>query len=327
MRKKWVGVLLIFLGLAALLVEKAESGAGPNLTVQFKSRATVQKEIIFLSDITTVKGAPRSIVDKIGRLRIGESPEVGEVRILSREEIVSQVQKAHLSSYISSKSIPEEIEVTREGRLVEKEEMVQVLEENLRNLLPDPRKTLAIQEVQGFEAFILPPGPYTSEVILPESAHRGGPMTVTLSLFQEGRLVQKLRVRVRVEIQGFVVAARTGLRRHQEIGENDVDLIKKNLSLLPPDVVTDLKNAVGKRLTLSVNGQEALRSSMVETPPLVKKGDRVILVIDHSYFKITTFGEVKEDGRRGEWIKLVNISSKKEVHGRVVDAHTVQVEF
>lgn len=327
MRKKWVGVLLIFLGLAALLVEEAESGAGPNLIVQFKARATVQKETICLSDIATVKGATRSIVDKIGRLRISESPEVGEVRILSREEIVSQVQKANLSSYISSKSIPEEIEVTREGRLVEKEEMVQVLEENLRNLLPDPRKTLAIQEVQGFEAFILPPGPYTSEVILPESAHRGGPMTVTVSFFQEGRLVQKLRVRVRVEIQGFVVAARTGLRRHQEIGENDVDLIKKNLSLLPPDVVTDLKNALGKRLTLSVNSQEVLRSSMVEIPPLVKKGDRVILVIDHSYFKITTFGEVKEDGRRGEWIKLVNISSKKEVHGRVVDAHTVQVEF
>ena len=327
MRKKWVSVLLVFLGLAALLGEEAESGAGPNLAVQFKARATVQKETICLADIATIKGSPRSLVDKIGRLRIGESPDVGEVLVLSREDIVSQVRKANLSSYISSQNIPEKIEVVREGRLVEKDEMVQILEENLRNLLPDPKRILAVQEVQGFEPFFLPPGPFSSEVILPESAHRGGPMTVTVSFFQEGRLVQKLRVRVRVEIQGFVVAARTGLRRHQEIGENDVDLIKKNLSLLPPDVVTDLKNVLGKRLTLSVNGQEVLRSSMVEIPPLVKKGDRVILVIDHSYFKITTFGEVKEDGRRGEWIKLVNISSKKEVHGRVVDAHTVQVEF
>ena len=119
----------------------------------------------------------------------------------------------------------------------------------------------------------------------------------------------------------------TGLRRHQEIGENDVHLVKKNLNLLPPDVLTDLKDVVGKRMTLSVNGQEMLRSSMVETPPLVKKGDRVLLIIDNSYFKITTFGEVKEDGRRGDWVKLMNISSKKEVSGRVVDAHTVQVEF
>jgi flagella basal body P-ring formation protein FlgA len=237
------------------------------------------------------------------------------------------VRKANLSSYISSQNIPEQIEVVREGRLVEKDEMVQILEENLRNLLPDPRRILAVQEVQGFEPFFLPPGPFSSEVILPESAHRGGPMTVTVSFFQEGRLIQKSRVRVRVEIQGFVVAARNGLRRHQEITESDVHLVKKNLNPLPPDVLTDLKEAVGKRLTLSVNGQEVLRRSVVEIPPLVKKGDRVLLIIDNSYFKISTFGEVKEDGRRGDWVKLMNISSKKEVHGRVMDAHTVQVEF
>ena len=46
---------------------------------------------------------------------------------------------------------------------------------------------------------------------------------------------------------------------------------------------------------------------------MVKKGDRVLLIIDNSYFKITTFGEVKEEGRRGDWVKLMNISSKKEV--------------
>ncbi len=327
MRKKWIGVLLVFLGLAALFVAEAECGAGPNLAVQFKARAKVQKETICLADIATVKGAPRSWVDKIGRLRIGESPDVGEVLVLSREDIASQVRKANLSSYISSQNIPEQIEVVREGRLVEKDEMVQILEENLRNILPDPKRILVVQEVQGFDPFFLPPGPYSSEVILPESAHRGGPMAVTVSFFQEGRLIQKSRVRVRVEIQGFVVAARNGLRRHQEITESDVHLVKKNLNLLPPDVLTDPKEALGKRLTLSVNGQEVLRRSAVEIPPLVKKGDRVLLIIDNSYFKISTFGEVKEDGRRGDWVKLTNISSKKEVYGRVVDAHTVQVEF
>jgi flagella basal body P-ring formation protein FlgA len=327
MRKSWVSMLLIFVGLAFLAGEEAESGSAPNWAVQFKTRAAVQKETIFLADIATVKGAPRSWVEKIGRVRIGESPEPGEVRLLSREEIIARVEKANLPPYLSLKNVPEEIEVVREGRPLGQEEVVRILEENLRNLLPDPRKTFAVQEIQGFEPFILPPGPYSSEAILPEAAHRGGPMTVTLSFFQEGRLVQKIRLRARVEIQGFVVAARTGLRRHQEIGENDVHLVKKNLNLLPPDVLTDLKDAVGKRLTLSVNGQEPLRSSMVEVPPLVKKGDRVLLIVDNSNFKITTFGEVKEDGRRGDWVKLVNVSSKKEVHGRVIDAHRVQVEF
>jgi len=98
MKRRWIGVLLVSLGLAVLLLGEAESGSGPNLAVQFKARATVQKETICLSDIATVKGTPRSFVDKIGRLRIGESPDIGEVLILSREEIASQVHKANLSS-------------------------------------------------------------------------------------------------------------------------------------------------------------------------------------------------------------------------------------
>jgi hypothetical protein len=89
MRRKWVGILLVFLGIAPLLAGEAESGAGPKLAVQFKARAAVQKEIICLSDIATVKGTPRSLVDKIGRLRIGEAPEVGEVLFLSREDILA----------------------------------------------------------------------------------------------------------------------------------------------------------------------------------------------------------------------------------------------
>jgi flagella basal body P-ring formation protein FlgA len=327
MRRRKVCVLPVFLALSALFAAEAASGAGAQLSVRFKEKAAIQKETICLADIATVKGSPRSWVDKVGRVRIGEAPDVGEALFLSREEVLSVMEKANLSSYISAKNIPEQIEVVREGQVVEKEEIVQILEENLRRILPDPKKTVAVQEMQGFEPFTLPPGPYSSEAVLPESAHRGGAMAVTLSFFQEGRLVQKLRLRVRVEIQGLVVAARTGLRRHQEVGENDVHLIKKNLNLLPPDVLTDLREAVGKRVTQAVNGQEALRSSLVEPLPLVKKGDRVLLIIDNSHFKITTFGEVKEECRRGDWVKLMNISSRKEVHGRVVDAHTVQVEF
>lgn len=317
----------VLFALFALPAGEAESGTRPNLSVQFRDRAAVQGDSIALADIAAVKGSPRSLVDRINRVRIGESPEVGEILLLSREDIVSRVRRANLSAYVPPRSIPEQIEVVREGQVVDQEEMIRILEENLRRLLPDPKKSLVVQEVQGFEPFTLAPGPYSSEAVLPESAHRGGAMSVTLSFFQEGRLVQKFRLRARVEIQGFVVAARTGLRRHQEIRESDVHLIKRNLNPLPPDVLTDPKEAVGRRLTLSVNPQETLRASMVETPPLVKKGDRVLLIVDNSHFKITTFGEVKEEGRRGDWVKIVNISSKKEVHGRVLDAHTVQVEF
>jgi flagella basal body P-ring formation protein FlgA len=91
--------------------------------------------------------------------------------------------------------------------------------------------------------------------------------------------------------------------------------------------LTDPREVQGKRITLTVNSQEVLRASMVEIPPLIKKGDRVILIVENEYFTITTFGEAKEDGRKGERVKLMNITSQKEVSGKVLDAHTVHVDF
>jgi flagella basal body P-ring formation protein FlgA len=53
----------------------------------------------------------------------------------------------------------------------------------------------------------------------------------------------------------------------------------------------------------------------------------VTLLVENPSFRITSAGEVKEDGRRGDRVRVINISSKKEVHGRVLDNHTVQVDF
>lgn len=53
----------------------------------------------------------------------------------------------------------------------------------------------------------------------------------------------------------------------------------------------------------------------------------MILLVENDQFKIITYGEVKEEGRKGDRIKLVNSSSKKEVYGRVLSSSTVQVDF
>jgi flagella basal body P-ring formation protein FlgA len=139
--------------------------------------------------------------------------------------------------------------------------------------------------------------------------------------------VQEVRLQARVEIYADVVVARNYLRRHQVVEEKDVQVVNRNIAPLPPDIVTDLEEVVGKRMTLSLNTQEVLRKSMVEVPPLVKKGDRVTLLVENAVFRISCAGEVKEEGRRGDRVKVVNVSSKKEVYGRVLDAHTVQVNF
>jgi flagella basal body P-ring formation protein FlgA len=70
-----------------------------------------------------------------------------------------------------------------------------------------------------------------------------------------------------------------------------------------------------------------LRADLIELPPLVKRGDLVMIVAESNGFKITTLGEVKKTGRLGERIPVANMDSKKILQARVIDANTVQVDF
>ena len=322
-----IGRWLFLLGLLPGLLYPAEGASQTPISLEFKSQATVQKETIYLGDLATIQGSPLWVAEKIGRLKIQASPLPGEILILSRDALASKIARNGLTSLVPQLQIPEEIEVSRQGRFVERGEMIRVLENHLQGILGDEKKTVRVKEIQGHEKVVIPTGPLSWEIKVPDRFYQGGSLAVSLAPLVEGQKAQEVRLHARVEIYADVVVARHSLPRHQIVTEKDVYLANKNITLHPSDVLTNLEEVLGKRMTLSLNGQEILRKSMVDIPPLVKKGDRVVLLVEKDHFRITTLGEVKEEGREGDQIRVINISSKKEIYGRVVDGHTVRVDF
>ena len=80
-------------------------------------------------------------------------------------------------------------------------------------------------------------------------------------------------------------------------------------------------------MIVNLNGREPIRASLLDVPPLVKKGDVVNVILERNSLRISCLGEIKETGRKGDRVKLVNLGSKKELFGRVVDAGTVQLDI
>lgn len=219
------------------------------------------------------------------------------------------------------------VEINREGKFLELEEVVQILERGFQLLYPEKSYSVDIKAVLSYEPIALPSGNLSCDLLLSDSARRGGNVTVLLVFRTRGREVGKTRVSARVDITTPVLVAAHYLGRHNEVQSKDVQLVSRSLSLLPNDFVSDMREVLGKRMTLAINKGEVLRTGMVEDPPLVKRGDRVSLRLENPQIKITTVGEVREEGRKGDRVRLVNLTSKKEVIGRVVDEHTVQVDF
>lgn len=212
-------------------------------------------------------------------------------------------------------------------RTIGLEEIASVIGVHFQEILQDERKRVEVKEVTGYEKIAVPPGVLTYEVILPEQAVRGGSISPTLVFSVNGREIKRARFRARVDIYGPVLVATRYLKRHHVIETGDIQAVVRNLSLLPPDVVADPKELLQKRTTIAVNANEVLRMGMVEIPPLINRGDQVLLLIESDQFRITALGEAKEGGRKGDRLKLINLASRKEVYGKVLDAHTVQIDF
>jgi flagella basal body P-ring formation protein FlgA len=233
----------------------------------------------------------------------------------------------HPGGAFSQSSLPAKGNGEAAGQPLDRSEIARYLENEMQKALGDERKVVRVKDLQGGERVTVPSGDLSWEARIPDRFYQGGSIPVSLILRAGGEKDREIRIQARVEIYADVVMAKTSLRRHQTVGERDVQMVNKNITLFPGDVATDLQEVVGRRMVLSVNPQEVLRKSMVEVPPMIKKGDRVTLLVENAHFQITSTGEAKEDGRAGERIKVVNMSSQKEVFGRVVDGHTVQVDF
>lgn len=219
------------------------------------------------------------------------------------------------------------IEINREGKGLELEEVIKILETCFQAFYPERKYRIEVKAIHGYEKIGLPSGALSCDILLSEQARRGGNISALLLFRASGREVGKTRVNARVDIYTDVIAAANYLRKHHEIQAKDVQWVSRSLFLLPHDFISEMKGVVGKRVTIAINRGEVLRAGIVEEPPLVRRGDRVMLLVKSNQLMVTAAGEAREEGRKGDRIKLVNLLSKKEVTGRVLDEHTVQVDF
>ncbi len=143
----------------------------------------------------------------------------------------------------------------------------------------------------------------------------------------EFRTGERIAVNANVKAMDWVLISRNSFKNGHVLQKDDVYLSLMDVTRMPRNVVTNLEAAIGKTLTRSIPANMPVVEGSVGDAPSVKKGQRVTLLFESSGFKITTAGETKENGYVGRQIKVVNLASKKEVRGILLDGKTVKVEF
>jgi flagella basal body P-ring formation protein FlgA len=138
---------------------------------------------------------------------------------------------------------------------------------------------------------------------------------------------QKVTVKAEIRAYDTIVKSKRPFKKGYVLSSEDLYLSEMDINKMPKSSVKDPETIIGKSLSRSITANITLTEDMVEKSQSVDKGKQVALLINAHGFNITAAGETKEKGYVGQPVKAVNLSSKKEVRGVLINERTVEVEL
>lgn len=295
--------------------------------VHVSAMTQIDGEHILLGKIAKIESNDPHLIKRLSGVVIGRSPLPGKRREIDPSVIRRRLKQNRIDPDQLVLQIPPQVFVDRSFIEIDPEKIKALVSDyiakNLINNLSDAR----IKDIQVSETLKLPGGRITYSVEPSRNSDLAGKIPFTVNFDVNGKFYKRVRATATVEIFTHVVVTRKPLGRHKPITEDDIEMQKMDLAKLPANVITDAEVVLGQRTRRAIGSRTVLRPNLVEFPPLVKRGDVVVILAETGGLKITALGQVKKKGRLGERIPVMNFDSKKVLYARVLDSNTVKVEF
>lgn len=171
------------------------------------------------------------------------------------------------------------------------------------------------------------PGTLRTEISTRAQEPLRGRVPLAISLYAGDLLVKRGVITPYVRRSERVIVPTRDIRMGSILSPGDFVYADRDATRLPRDVVRETAEVVGLRAKRSLRKDRAFRSSQVEGVPLVERGDRVQIVLQAGALQISATGKAQEAGAFGDWIRVVNLDSKRELSGRVDSDGRVHVAF
>lgn len=293
------------------------------LQVTFKQSGNVDGTIITLGDIARFDNESEMAVALASQI-VAQSPPPGESVSLNSLAI-----KKHL---VTTLSLPGSIVWKGSQTVLAKRNGIYIGSENIQELIAEylrkSSENLPDAEIRFISGslpipFILPAGNLTYEVI-PSNPGILGSSRFSLIFRVDNRVVKNMSVRGRIEALAPVVVVTRKLQKGTVLSPGDLTLTTKNLNNLR-DPGLSLSEFSGKKLTRNIKAGTPISHSMVVSLPVIKRGERVKIVIRSGMMHLSASGIARTDGRRNQVIRVQNSNSKKIIHCRVTAPGLVEV--
>ena len=320
------GILLIFFLFSSITALSAEKNfsLSQKVKILLPQTSVINSDEYTLGEIAQIEGENILLLDKLSEISIGRSPLPGRKLTVTKSLIFSRLRSKGIN--IKHLIFPgfDTTVIQRAALKISGSDIEQVVLKHIRDTNKNsdlkPRllaKTRDIYLPRGQVSYVISSkGKYKKE---------GGYRNYDVEFSINGKPTRKISVRTYLKIYKEVYVARDTIKREQLIEESDLLKIRRNIDRMPREYVTDKEKLIGKITKRTINPSEAINFNTVTTPPLVKSGDRIQIVYETPFLRLSAPGISLSKGRKGERIPVKNSDSKLVVFATVKTRNIVQV--
>ncbi len=315
-----VVIMLLFAGCSSIAMAEFTK-------IDVYKKIIIDHERILLGDIAKIEGNDNKYIERLKLVYIGRSPLPGKKQSVGKRHIMLRLKENKIDILGVGLSMNKAVEITRSCTVLKQKKIKEIVKKFVHDNILQKHDGSRIIKIYAGKDLVFPKGKISYQILSPKRIKLSDIIYLPVIFKIDGVFQKKIGVQVNIEVLCDVVVANRPLARYKLLTRDDLTFKTMDITRLSSSVIMDIDSVLGKRLRKSINAKTVLTANLVESPPIVKRGDVVSIILESDGFRITAVGKIMKKGHKGEMLKVLNLDSKKEIYAKVIDPYTVKVEF
>ncbi len=144
---------------------------------------------------------------------------------------------------------------------------------------------------------------------------------------EKERSLKSVWLMAEVSVFSLVVTAKEPISRDTILTEDLFIIEERKSNEIPPKSFHTIDDLIGKISKTYIRQGQVISAREVSAPFIVHAGDSIEILAKNQHITLKTIGIVKQDGRKGDIIPIMNLGSKKIVYATVINENISQVSL
>jgi flagella basal body P-ring formation protein FlgA len=303
-----------YFAIAVLAVFGLSADAGE---LQLNAVAAVSGDGVYLPQIF-------SAADPLPAIKLSEAPAFGKNLVLSRDKIIELLSQ-NAPNCGTNFSGADEIKISRRARTFDESDVLGLLTARLQNDFVKDRGQLELHLAQPWSPLVLPDETLTLDVQDIPSLGVSPNFMVRFSLRTANETLGTWTANLKASVWREVCVASHQLTRGDQLTPDIYSRERRDVLGLHGEVA-DLSAANDAlEATESVPAGATFLTHMIKPRTVIHRGQNAEALVQDGALSVKTKVQILEDGAPGEIVRARNVSTNRDLSGKVLDDKTILI--